>query len=246
MIILHYGLQRSGTNLLETLMNNNYEERFWNPPITSNSNESRKSPLQKHFRLYYNGEGFIPHDKYKHNFKIDTFEDWEKLLQINPDYYLIVSKDPYSWLLSYTSYVREVRQWARVSHHYIMEYNLFYGKWLEFSQQTSKIIFIRYIDLLKNPAQELEKLEIQIGLTKKNSMPVEDNLIEEIPQSKKFSQDRRSYYLDEKYLDNYSQKDLHELNTLIDSKVISGLGYEMKENIISEREETLWNTTYVF
>lgn len=53
MKVLHYGLQRSGTNFLETLLKRKYRIQFLN------SNQDRKSPLQKHFRLYDDKEKFL-------------------------------------------------------------------------------------------------------------------------------------------------------------------------------------------
>jgi hypothetical protein len=156
--LLHYGLQRSGTNFLETLLKKKYRVRFLN------SNTDRSSPLQKHFRLYDNKE-VIPEPQYRNNIKVKNFDEFERLLETLPDYYVVISKDPYSWFLSYSNWAKKCN-WPTVAHHYIKEYNLFYGKWLEFSGQTDKIVFVRYIDLLQNTDLELERLETKMKLQK--------------------------------------------------------------------------------
>ncbi|MDH3980930.1 MAG: hypothetical protein OEU91_10525 [Gammaproteobacteria bacterium] len=220
MNLLHYGLQRSGTNFLETLLKKKYRVRFLN------SDKDRRSPLQKHFRLY-NDKDIISEPQYQNDLKFSDFESFERLFEVTPDYYLVISKDPYSWLLSYNNWAKKCN-WPDVSHHYIEEYNLFYGKWLEFSRQTEKIIFIRYVDLLQNANEELSRLEAKIDLRKGIFSQFRSNVIGKVSQTRKFSNDRRSYYLSEKYLDRYNKGELQKINSLLDSRVVSQLGYETK------------------
>lgn len=86
MNLLHYGLQRSGTNFLETLLKKNYRVHFLN------SNRDRSSPLQKHYRLYDNKD-IIPEPQYHNDTEVENFKQFEALLEVLPDYYLIISKD---------------------------------------------------------------------------------------------------------------------------------------------------------
>ncbi len=223
MKLLYYGLQRSGTNFLEVLLKRKYRVRFLN------SNEDRSSPLQKHFRLYDDKE-IIPDPQYRNNLKIEKFNDFEELLEIVPDYYLIISKDPYSWLISYNSWARKC-SWPSVPHHYIIEYNQFYGKWLDFSQDTGKIVFTKYKDLLQNTDAELSRLGLSMNLKKKFLYPFISRTVDKVSQSEKFSADRRSYYLNEQYLKEYTKEELQEINDLIQSRVINLLGYQKKRNV---------------
>ena len=57
--ILQFGLQRSGTNFLSTLLMKNFRIEILN-------NSDRKHPLHKHFRLY-DDKSFIPDTKYQNN-----------------------------------------------------------------------------------------------------------------------------------------------------------------------------------
>jgi hypothetical protein len=220
MNLLHYGLQRSGTNYLETLLGKNYRVRFLN------SNRDRRSPLQKHFRLYDDKE-IVPEPQYLNDIKIDNFEQFERLFDVVPDYYLVISKDPYSWYLSYRNWARKCN-WPDVDHHYISEYNLFYGKFLEFSRQTGKIIFIKYVDLVRDADSVLEQLEKKMSLKKKLLARLKLRRTGRVSQSSRFTDDRRAYYLDENYLEKYSNDELQALNDCLDAEVASLLGYEKR------------------
>jgi hypothetical protein len=226
MDLLHYGLQRSGTNFLESLLAKKYRVRFLNSNVDG-IRPLRSSPLHKHFRLY-DEKDIIPEPQYYNEIKLASFDDFERLLEATPKYYLIVSKDPYSWYISYLDWAKRCN-WPEVPYHYILEYNLFYGKWLEFSRQTKKILFVRYIDLLQDPDQELNRLGAIMHLRKKFLYGLRSNLVPKVPQSAEFSLERRSYYLNEQYLESYTKEGLQEINALIDPEVIKMLGYQKKE-----------------
>lgn len=220
MNLLLYGLQRSGTNFLETLLKNKYRVQILN------DNKDRNSVLHKHFRLYDEKE-IIPEPQYRNELKIADFESYKKLFDEVPDYFLVISKDPYSWLLSYNKWAK-ICHWPTVPHHYILEYNLFYGKWLEFSQQTEKIIFCRYIDLLQDNDKVLSRLESKMNLRKKLLYPFISSRLNKVSQSDQFTNNRRIFYLTEKYLQEFRKEDLQDINAFLDPKVISLLGYEMR------------------
>jgi len=183
--------------------------------------------LHKHFRLY-DEKDLIPEPKFRNEYTITSLNAFEQLLEVIPDYYLIISKDPYSWFLSYTDWARR-SNWLEVPYHYILEYNLFYAKWLELSQQTKRILFVRYIDLLRDPDEELKRLESIMHLKKKFLYMLRSNMVPKVPQSGEFSIDRRSYYLSEQYLHNFTKESLQEINDLINPEVLTLLGYQKKE-----------------
>lgn len=218
--LLHYGLQRSGTNFLESLLKRKYRVRFLN------SDKDRSSPLQKHFRLY-DEKDIVPEPQYYNQLQLPDFASFERLLKVVPNFYIVVSKDPYSWLLSYDNWAKKCN-WPAVSHHYILEYNLFYGKWLEFSQQSDKIIFIRYFDLLQDTDEVLNCLASKVGLKKRVLSPFMSSTISQVPKSTRFSNARLNFYLKEKYLKSYNKHELQEVNYLLDPTVVSLLGYEKK------------------
>ncbi|NER80315.1 MAG: hypothetical protein F6K42_12190 [Leptolyngbya sp. SIO1D8] len=218
MNLLQYGLQRSGTNFLETILKKNYQIQFLN------SNQDRRSPLQKHFRLY-DAKDIVPGPQYQNDILIEDFAHFEHLFPTLPDYYLIISKDPYSWYLSYMSWANKCN-WPNVNHHYIEEYNFFYGKFLEFSSQTDKLIFIRYIDLIKDVNKTLNQLELRTHFRKKLFARLTLRQPNKVSHSSHFTEDKRAYYTNKKYLAEYAEDELQTLNNLLDSHVISLLGYE--------------------
>lgn len=223
MNLIHYGLQRSGTNFLEDLIKKNYKVRFLN------SNEDRSSPLQKHCRLYKNKE-IIPEPQYDNNIVVETFYQFEELFNVTPDYYLIISKDPYSWYLSYRNWAKKCN-WPKVNHHYIEEYNLFYKTFIEFSYQSDKFIFVRYIDLIKDAGAVLNSLEKYMKLERRLFSQLILKKPRKVSQSATFTESKRAYYLNKEYLEEYSAEDMQRLNELLDPQVISFLGYESSGSV---------------
>ena len=222
MKLLHYGLQRSGTNFIETVLNKNYQVHFLN------SNASRSSPLQKHCRFYPQKE-LIPEPQYANEIFVETFQQFQSLFPTPPDYYLIISKDPYSWYLSYKNWADKCR-WPAVAHHYIEEYNLFYGTFMELARQSERFLFIRYVDFLTNTDSALDQLESQLGLRRRWLSRFRRFKPSVVSQSDPFSERRRAYYLNEEYLADYSADELRRLNDLVDPKLVSFLGYESRNS----------------
>jgi hypothetical protein len=219
--VLHYGLQRSGTNYLRSLLQKFFRVKFLN------SNKNRANPVQKHFRLY-DEKDIIPEPKYKNNILVLNFKDFEQKLKKSADIYIVVSKNPYSWLISYENWAKKC-DWPEVDHHYIQEWNLFYEKWLELASQTEKIIFVKYIELIKDLNNELEKIAYKANLKRKIIYPFIDKHIQKVSQSDEFTKKRKKYYLNEEYIDKYSDKKFKRVNELIDKNVVKALGYKVEK-----------------
>ena len=220
MNLIHYGLQRSGTNYLETLLTKNYKVRILN------SNKDRTSPVQKHFRLY-DQKDIISDPQYYNDIIIKDIDDLECFFDVIPDYYLVISKDPYSWYLSYSRWARKCR-WPSVKHHYIEEYNLFYGKLLSLSEKTDRFIFVKYGDLLTDTIGTLQQLEYDMKLKKKLLSSIRMNVPRKVAQSKWFSDKKRHDYINKTYLSEYTSTELKELNNRLDSTVAGLLGYQQE------------------
>jgi hypothetical protein len=216
--LLHYGLQRSGTNFLASCLEGMYKVHILNHKA------DRNDPLNKHFRLY-NEKGKIPEIKYANKLFFNNFDSFEKNLSKKPDYYIIISKNPYSWLVSYRKWGKKCH-WPEVDHHYIEEYNLFYNKWLDFSQQTDKIFFVRYIDLLTDREIQLRMLGDYLGVKQKLFSFLLPYLISKVPQSKTFTDDKRDYYIHKRYLNLLSKDEIEVINSILDNELIEKLGYE--------------------
>jgi len=220
--IIIYGLQRSGTNFLESILRKNYRVRILN------DKKNRSSHLHKHFRIYDSKE-IIPEPKYYNKIFVNSFEQFESLFSVVPDFYLIISKDPYSWFLSYKKWSIKCN-WPKVDHHYILEYNYFYNVFRKFSSQTNKLIFIRYIDLIKRPKEKMREIEKRINLYKNIFGNILIRIPGNVPLSNTFSVEQRNYYLFEKYLMDINPEEIKKINKLIDSDLLTFLGYEKKIN----------------
>jgi len=218
--LLLYGLQKSGTNYIERVLKKKFRVRFLN------SDRDRRNPIQKHFRPY-DQKTFVPHDLYLNDVFTHTFADFEDLLKRVPDFYLVISKDPYSWFLSYRRWGRKC-EWPDVKHHYIEEYNHFYGKWMQFSQETEKVVFVRYSDLLSDSDAELGRIAERTELGVRRFSGLSPQCISKVPQSSLFTDERRDYYTQERYLEEISPEELVTINQIFDEDVMSFLGYSKR------------------
>ncbi|MFZ1591487.1 MAG: sulfotransferase domain-containing protein [Chitinophagales bacterium] len=215
--ILLYGLQRSGTNYLETLIQLNYPScKFVNGP-------NRNEIIHKHYRLYDN-KICIPEPQFYNNEHYQQFADFEKKLPFDaPDVYLVMSKDPYSWYTSYIGWSKK-NNWPQPPYHYIEEYNLFYGKWMAFAEENKRIIFIQYAEALTNPERVLQKIAHALNL------PVREKIktTKKVYASRRFTSDKKDAFLHKSYLQKISPEDFVTINTLLDKGLLSKLGYQIE------------------
>lgn len=163
---LIYGLQRSGTNFLEEILNKKFNIQV--------SNEiNRKSILHKHFRLY-NDKNKIPIPDYINNKYFEYFKDFYDIIkkQINDDCkIIIIKKDIFSWLISIYKWSKKCNWNITDKNIFLNDYYLFYKKWKEYyNNNTNKILFINYIDLLNNNNLLIEKMNKFFNLTKVNDI----------------------------------------------------------------------------
>ncbi len=213
--ILLYGLQRSGTNYLETLINLNY------PNCIFLNGEIRNEITHKHFRLYDNKKN-IPEPQFNNTESFSHFTDFENALPQNkiPDLYIIVSKDAYNWFNSYVNWSKK-NNWKTPDYHYIEEYNLFYGRWMNFSKETQKIIFIRYSDLLTEPLEVLNRIGVSINLSPLQKLKT----TKKVYASKRFTGNKKEEFLNKDYLKKISPDDLKSIGSKLDPELIKYLGY---------------------
>ena len=220
--LLHYGLQRSGTNFLESLLKKNFKVSI------PNLRKEREHPLQKHFRLY-DDKTKIPEPKYYNKITYENFKEFEKSLGLSKEIQgiIIISKDPYSWLLSYEKWANKCA-WPSPEYHYIEEYYLFLNKWREFQKQTNKIMFIRYIDLLEKPEKILNQIQVKFEL--KNKFSIFNTKLtttqKKVAVSDVFTQKKKDYYTKRQYLTQYSNQSLKSINDILPNELMQFLQYE--------------------
>jgi len=215
--LLYYGLQRSGTNYLEVLLKKNFSVRLLN------RNRDRGSPLNKHCR-FYDDKQIIPEPRYYNDISVHSYREFQDLFKSDPDYYVVISKDPYSWYLSYRSWAQRCN-WPSTKHHYIEEYNLFYGKFLELSSESDKFVFVRYVDLLGDKTEVNAMLANMLCLKPKTLARFRPRRPSRVSQSLSFSAERATYYVDQKYLEEYTPDELADVEKHLNSEVAKALGY---------------------
>lgn len=216
--LLQYGIQRSGTNYLETMVRRRFRVRFLN------EEKERDSPILKHVRIY-SDKSLVPEPRYQNDITVTDLASFEAILPQAPDHYLVMSKDPYSWYLSYRRFAERC-SWPAHEHHYIEEYNAFYGEWLRLAEGTDRVHFVRYRDLLADPAGEMARLQQEMNLRPRLFANWRSDQIRHVKVSARFTADSADYYLKERYLEEYDDETLDALNRALDLSVVKGLGYE--------------------
>lgn len=223
--ILLFGLQRSGTNFLEQLLIKNFKIHILN------DYHNRKSPLQKHFRIY-DQKDIIPEYQYKNDLRLKSFEQFLKVTQLDNklDCVLIISKNPYNWLISYKEWAVKCN-WPAVNHNYLEEYNLFYRKWIEFSKEDERIQFVKYENLLLDTKKELKKLKKRFDFQYKLLRQIYglEIKLKKVPQTTNFTKVRRNFYERNLFLDELKKEGVDEINSMLDLKVISHLNYSIQK-----------------
>ena len=201
-----YGLQRSGTNVVQTFIEKNYNISFMN-------GEKRYSPSHKHFRIYDNKNLIPVTDKskqYNNPFIINSLEDLDKLLRDlnHTNRYIIVYKDIFSWLPSIEKWAKECKWITNSKMDFIEDYLHFIKKW--YSIRNDRVIFINYYDYLNLSDKDnslLDRLSLFL-----NYKPQQTNsTFDRVNCSSKFTSDRKKYYLNKEYLNIYSKEEIDKI-----------------------------------
>lgn len=225
--ILQVGLQRVGSNYIKGLMKLNIKGVHF-----MNDERARSLPTHKHFRLYSEKE-FIPTHNFLNNFHYESFSDFDahvqRLLEEPDLLYQVIVKEPISWHSS-ISRAAAKRKWnsyhpKHLNPHFLIDYNLFYGKWLKFSQESERVFIYRYEDFLHDRNAALDRLKADLGLERKGSTY---RNTDKVSMSKKFTRQRAAFYKKKQYVNQYSSHQLQMLREHLDKEVIRGLGYDLQ------------------
>lgn len=213
--LLHYGLQRSGTNFLEALLRRRFQVKVMNDPV------NRRSITHKHARLYPD-KNLVPEPQYTNDLHVPGFSAFEAQLAFVPDAVVVVSKDPYSWFLSYKKFAERC-SWPTPQHHYIEEYNAFYGAFLSFAEQSTRFHFVRYIDLLTHSEAVMADLQDSAGLPLRKRARM--RLPRKVKVSGLFDEQAAQRYRDATYMNELDESTLAQINEVADPAVVTALGY---------------------
>lgn len=221
--LLLYGLQRSGTNYLETMVLNSL------PGSIFLNGEQRNEITHKHFRLY-DDKTKIPEPQFYNDSLFENFTSFVSALPVEPDLFIIISKDPYSWLSSYQKWSSK-NKWPEHNYHYLEEYNLFYGKWHTFSSKTKNMLFIRYEDLLLSPKKVINTIATALELP----TPKKVATTKKVYASRTFTEGKKEAFINRDHVKEFTTEQLATINNLLDPALMEFLGYKME----FERRDTL-------
>lgn len=229
MDLLHYGLQRSGTNYLKDLLLANFPELR-----IHNDGFSRSLPLQKHFRLY-DEKWFIPTGhKYLNNFHYASVREFDEHLQhltgvpVPEMGYIVIVKDPFSWYLSVRKEAKKMKWPGYVpsgwNTNLMIDYNLFHKKWLAFQEEApERVLILNYEQFLLAFEDTMDRFAGHFQLDKKGSY--QD--VSKVFKSKKFTEKRKAYYRERRYMEEFDRKGIFLLTEMLDRDVVGRLGYEL-------------------
>ena len=224
-----YGMQRTSTNYIEQLIIKNIQNvRILNTSL------ARCLPAHRHFRLY-NEKFIIPDQQYYNSFIYEDFssfkEHLEKSVGQEVKFFIITIKDPFSWYLSYYRHARKngfPMNRKTFNSHFVVDYNLFYRKWLAFKKQApGEVLIVKYEDALNDLPLFLKNIISHFNL---EGIPEDIINPEKVGMSKKFSSKKLQYYKQKEYMDLLSSEDKEIIFNLLDDEILSFYGYN-KESI---------------
>jgi len=223
---LLFGMQRSGSNYTEQVLLQNFQNiRFYN------NNFARCLPVHKHFRLF-DEKAVIPDVRFYNSFIYKNFKDFKEHVELilgrSVRLFIVTMKDPYSWYVSYKKHAKKNKFTYiknSLNSQYIIDYNLFYRKWLDFSLEApEEVLMVKYEDLI----EDLEASLLRMGETLKldrYSEPIVNP--SKVTMNKRFTANRANYYKDKLYLDLISERELSVIQYLLDPELISSMNYQI-------------------
>lgn len=207
MSIYLYGLQRSGTNVINNFLINNFKIKF------NNDENNRNSIKHKHFRIY-NNKSYIPEtDKpkqYYNNIIIKSLENLDEKINNKKNKYIIVYKDIYSWLPSIERWAKMCKWKSNTKIDFVNDYCEYISKWNELKNE--RVLFIKYeeyLDCLVNKNNNLiNKIEDFLQVKRPNKLIFPKN----VNCSKTFTINRYNYYKNKEYMKEYTENELNIIN----------------------------------
>ena len=202
-----YGLQRSGTNIITTFINDNFDI-----DIVNNNHQERKDPHHKHFRIY-DEKSFIPltlRQQYGNDIFIKNYKELEKFIGANSKCFVVI-KDVFAWFIS-------IKKWASICNwnvcdYYTLveEYYKYVEKWYDIMKTSNGNILIinyhEYIELLSDNNMNLINRIENFTQSKIKTFKIRNN----VQCSPKFNREKLEYYKKKKYMNDYSEEEKRKI-----------------------------------
>lgn len=226
-ILKVYGLERTGTNYIEWLVNRNY------PYVRVCTNQmgwkhaAVRAPVE---RLLRTGLEDLTDeerdDLFAHRFfKEKAYrEEIEAHLAEKRICFAIMVKNPYSWYVSMARYhkfpihplrKKLFRHWNRTN-----------SRWFQFANEFSdRTMIFRYEDLLCRLDQRVEEMGTKFNLERRNG-EVEDQLARIAPSLRVTKKEMdRLYFFRRDYLKEFTQEDMETINPILNPMLMGTFNY---------------------
>lgn len=201
-----YGLQRSGTNVVQKFIETNFDISFMNT-------SDRQSAYHKHFRIYDDKE-IIPQtdeeNQYKNQYSVNSLKELDNLLGDlnNTNRYIIVYKNIFSWLPSIEKWAKGCKWKTNSKMDFVEDYLNFIKKW--YSIKNDRVFFIKYEDFL-NVSDDNNLLLNKLSTFLDKKQIKNTYSFENVNCSKKFTICQKNYYINHEYMNLYSKEELDNI-----------------------------------
>ena len=154
------GIQRSGTNFLEKILENKKIQ------ILNHGLINRKNNIKhKHFRVQDEKNTIFMSDEYVNNIHINNLKDLNESEEQNKN--IIIFKDPINWIVSINDWAIKCK-WIKNNenvfldkylYRYLKEWDCFHSKWHHLATNNkNSVLMIQWENILYDEIQTLENL----------------------------------------------------------------------------------------
>lgn len=208
---MQYGLQRTGTNWVSSLLKTNFGVNFQN-------GADRSSVLHKH-----------THKMFEMTFDEFDQEVTNALGGRRVDGYVVCVKHPHSWYVSFRKWCQKCKSPSfnakGVNVEYIETYNRFYAKWIEYEEQyPERVIILRYESLIESLKPELDAFCARFQCNAGGGSY--KNVTGRVPQSSEFTAASKASYLNEEWRKKLRGDEKDMLAAKTDTQVSETFGYK--------------------
>tara|TARA_B100000686_G_scaffold63934_1_gene68743 strand:+ start:1464 stop:2219 length:756 start_codon:yes stop_codon:yes gene_type:complete len=246
--IKQYGIQRSCTNFVKVLLENNLEDTVVLTNILGWKHGPHKDKIDWEGNDWNIGQN------------LEEYVSSEELLRIKNAYkeekihYIICLKDPYAWLMSYSKYMNrqdKVRSLGGLVSEgkkfvarkrgvqlneigeYLENWNMVHQNWANLIDKNQKCASTKFEDLLKNTQSEVERLSTFFNAKMKDEFYIPEKKMRRGGEkmAKENSTENvafdKEYYEEKKYLSHFNDEMLAEVRKHIDHDIAVRLGYDI-------------------
>lgn len=214
-----WGEKRTCTNIAQWVINNNFKD----VEVLVNELGWKHKPINEvnwKMRNWKSPQGFGK--------PIVTKKQLEVLCQLyknNEIFYILCSKDPIAWYVSFCRYMKV--EMFPINKNYIDRFNDKYSQWInQFKENPDNWFLFRHESCLGDFPSMMKQIQEKFDLVNKNKLYI-------IPQNKmgkgggytKLKFDRR-FYIHGDYINLYTQDQLRQLKALLNTNIIHFMQYD--------------------